>query len=244
MSPKSIENFCDLPENTKVWRYVSLKKLSDLLEKKALFFARPHTFDDPYEGRITEEQFENLKQHSYFKQRRPLIAKNFIKKYRKQVAVNCWSFGDHECEFMWRLYGQNGVVIQSTIKKLKDSIIVSNENKDLGYLAKVGYIDYETDAPSYVDEEFKKIFMAFHKRKSFEAEHEIRLIIKKKEGELSGRGAYVKIKPQTLIEKILVYPFEDKWMIPAVKAIVEEHKFLNLSKIVYPSETAKGKLII
>jgi hypothetical protein len=43
------ERALDAPQ-AKIWRYIDLQRLVSLLTRRALYFARPSSFTDPYEG--------------------------------------------------------------------------------------------------------------------------------------------------------------------------------------------------
>jgi hypothetical protein len=45
--------FVPVPDNEILWRYMNLEKFRHLLEKSALYFARPDTFGDPFERRLS-----------------------------------------------------------------------------------------------------------------------------------------------------------------------------------------------
>src|SRR6056300_1352601 len=127
---------------------------------------------------------------------------------------------------MWKLYltGKEGVAIQSTFKRLKDSFKVNKVDKI--YIGFVKYIDYEKDS---IPE--RNIFNPFlYKRKSFEHEKELRAIIMKFALAEQTRGKhilyvdpewignYVKSDLNILIEKIVVSPTAPDWFTELIKS--------------------------
>lgn len=95
------------------------------------------------------------------------------KEWLRFNAVNCWHANEHESAAMWKLYlkSDEGIAIQSTYKRLKESII---DDEDV-LIGKVNYIDYETD----IIDPNNQYGSLIHKRKSFEHEKEIRAVITK-----------------------------------------------------------------
>ena len=206
-----------------LWKYLDLAKFTSLLQKRELHFCRGDKFDDPLEG-------------SY-----PLSALDVFQggsngygaeAWRKFVAVSCWHNSNDESDAMWRLYTANkqGVAIRTTWKKL-DSAVQSH-----AYLKKVEYIDFikdhaQIDIPSDVFE---------YKRKAYIHENEVRAIITKypkmdiKNGipinskpingeELPESGVFVELDLPTLIDKIVVTPYEDSWFVDVVKGLVDKY---------------------
>ena len=47
---EAVQKYQPRDERIKVWRYLDLPKLIDLLETQSLYFARADTLEDPLEG--------------------------------------------------------------------------------------------------------------------------------------------------------------------------------------------------
>jgi hypothetical protein len=94
------------------------------------------------------------------------------KKLRSLACINCWHLNDAESNAMWKLYlkSNEGIAIQSTVKRLRDSFISNNSTV---HISKVRYLNYELE--SFGDDIFLSPFI--HKRKSFEHEKELRAIV-------------------------------------------------------------------
>ncbi|MBN1566152.1 MAG: DUF2971 domain-containing protein [Anaerolineae bacterium] len=155
---------CELPDDeTKIWRYMSLTKFVSLLHRQALFFGRVAGLqkDDPYEGAFPKN-YDQPDLKRYFRQ----IG------HADTVAVNCWHIGNYESAAMWKLYGDGGIAVQSTIGCLKKSF--DRETREI-YLGKVYYIDYEIDHLS--SDEENMLSLCLHKRPSFEHERELRALM-------------------------------------------------------------------
>jgi len=151
---------------------------------------------------------------------------------------------ENESAAMWEicLKSNEGVAIQSTFKRLKDSFILHKEDEIL--IGKVKYIDYKNNTIPKGN-----IFNPFlYKRKAFEHEKELRAVIMKfaPPEEIIGKhilyvdpkwfGIYVKTDLDVLIDKIVVSPNVPDWFIDLVESIVKKYK---LNKKLEPSELSK-----
>ncbi|CAE6734446.1 hypothetical protein [Candidatus Nitrotoga fabula] len=226
------------PENeeVKVWRYMDFTKFVSLIDTQRLYFARADKFVDPFEGSLPRKNA-----HARFM---PLASpdmslgeinalldlknqlRDITRHYKKFVAINCWHANGHESAAMWKLYlkSNEGIAIQSTYKRLRDSIIDDRQV----YLGKVKYIDYEND----VIRSDNMLAPYMHKRKSFEHEREIRAVvripwtttdIKITEQEPVDHGIQIRINIESLIEKIYIAPGTPKWFIDLVSAVIKRY---------------------
>lgn len=138
---------------------------------------------------------------------------------------------EHESGAMWSLYlkSNEGIAIQSTYKKLKNSIIDEQEI----YLGIIKYIDYEKD---YIAS-YGNLFSPFvHKRKSFEHEKELRAFIMKWPSDLMRKtnnyteetingGISIKVDIEELIERIYIAPNAPKWFTNLVIKVVKRYGY-------------------
>lgn len=170
-------------KNQKIWRYLDFTKLVQLLETESLYFCRADKFEDPFEGAVTYLTHEA---RNYIQDKGGAIQRSqqalewnkqiaeVNRKSRRFYGVNCWHMNNCESAAMWSLYVtlNEGVAIQSTYKRLVDSLSETNESV---YIGKVRYIDYKTD---FINS--GNMFAPFlHKRRSFLHENELRAIIHK-----------------------------------------------------------------
>src|SRR5688572_6426488 len=123
---------------------MSFPKFMSLLEKSALFFARPDKLGDPFEGSFGranldatfltgEEEFtdpdtEGLSDADAMavRERKRAYIRRFIYEYTQKTAyINCWHMNNHESAAMWNIYSRigEGIAVQSTYKRLRDSFI-------------------------------------------------------------------------------------------------------------------------
>ena len=144
----SVERFQPPDENMKIWRYLDLLKLIDLLETRSLHFARSDTLGDSHEGTWPEPNIVDREQNlpkvtAMYKgkvelERYRQAIENMTRFTRQTVYISCWYGGESESVAMWKLYGatMGSVVIQSTYKKLLKALPNST------YLGMVQYKDY------------------------------------------------------------------------------------------------------
>ena len=250
------DNRFDIAPETKLWRYMSFSKFAALLHQKELVLTPVYMFDDPYEGAGGKEKNldkftkalvdyfwdkvsaelgglqvsnEDLQQYmkGYIK-----AASDMGKSNRYFTFVNCWHENEVESEAMWKLYtaGQpDGIAIQTTYGALKKAI----DDIDV-QIGRVTYENYETaflPGDSYF----------WYKRKSFEHEREVRVMIeandeqRKDFAEIYKKNEFTITHPvdlDTLIENVYVSPYASDW----VKDVVDEElKLCGLNKPVLSS---------
>ena len=129
---------------------------------------------------------------------------------------------------MWKLYlkSDEGIAVQSSYRKLRDSII----DDEKIYLGLVKYIDYETE---WI--QVGNVLSPFvHKRKSFEHEREIRAIVVKwpigEKGldfdrETISHGVKIRVDIERLIERIYVAPSSPEWFADLVRGLVRKYGY-------------------
>ena len=198
--------------NVKVWRYVSLPALIDMLSSSSLYFARADTLDDPFEGSIMGLNKLTLSGSI------GLYKRVFIGA-RRVFYVNCWCVHDTESVAMWGLYGSHigSVAIQSTYAKL-----VAALNSDV-LIGRVQYKDYSrtddaiptgTSIPGV-----NLIPLYMHKRLEFQHETEARCLLL---SDSESIGEKVSIEVESIVEKIIVHPRSPDWIHASVEAVVSK----------------------
>jgi hypothetical protein len=114
---------------------------------------------------------------------------------------------------MWRLYGPEGVAIQSTFGRLVKSF---DDESDPIYIGKVTYLDFLADQPPTYG---NTISVAFCKRKEFEHEREVRAVVVKAPAEWKSgsppyaehrdahpKGFKLQVNLERLIEQVVLAP--------------------------------------
>ena len=209
-------------ENAKIWRYMDFTKFVSLLDKSALFFTRVDKLGDPFEGSCPEKVIE-------FWERKLGVEYpgGFYKHLNKFTAVNCWHLNEYESAAMWKMYlrSNEGIAVQSTFKRLKDSL--RNKEHDV-FLGKVRYIDYSR----LVDPVEVFTYPVIYKRKIFKHEQELRAVIRKlpkrgfsERSKLTiAEGIYVPVDLNVLIDKIYLAPVSPVWQFELLKSILEKYQ--------------------
>jgi hypothetical protein len=159
------------PDDKTIWRYMSVTKYIDLLHRKKLFLNRIDKYqtDDPYEGKWTKGWKDSVF---------PGVDNDFFNIFEKQYFVSCWRLGEYESVAMWKIYCSeiDGVVIKSTIGKLKSALDIDQEQQ-----IHIGKVQYIEDHSKYVDKEpdggyWGGLGEICKKRKFFSYEDEVRVI--------------------------------------------------------------------
>ena len=226
-------------ENIKIWRYMDFTKFMSLVDTKKLFFTRPDKFEDPFEGswpkinvaarEFAPDDLEGESRDAYLKAMKVLGEHN--KGWLRFNAVNCWHANEYESAAMWKLYlkSDEGIAIQSTYKRLKESIL----SEDDVFIGKVKYIDYETE---FIDAN-NQYGSLIHKRKSFEHEKEVRAVITKwpklSDDKINFKnapdtikgGIPVKMDIENLVEKIYIAPNSPEWFADLLTAIIKKYGY-------------------
>lgn len=229
----------DTPDDDKkIWRYLDLTKLLDILYRQKLYFPRTDLLGDPYEGSypktnidsrniklaklIKSDIFQNL---SY--QDRTKAEKKFNRDWRKYFGISCWCMSEDESAALWQIYcgSSYGVAIQSTIGRLKKSL--EEEREDV-YIGRVNYIDYLTEEIP----ELNKMYPLVYKRASYAHENELRLVISLPIVEIENntikkirkmKGHYIKINIDELIENVFIAPESEKWQKEIVQSVLSRY---------------------
>lgn len=223
-------------EDVKVWRYMDFTKFVSLIDSRTLYFTRADNFEDPFEGswpisniaaRVhVPDTFTKEQEEKYLKSLPGLS--RFFKKLPQYVSINSWHMSDNESVAMWKVYlkSDEGIAIQSTYAKLKESIV----DEERVFLGKVTYIDYEIDTM-----DADNMLLPFvHKRLSFSHEQEVRaLVMKLPPGagnpdtsiETIKHGLTINIDLRTLVENIYVSPSAPSWFTDLVETVIKKFGF-------------------
>lgn len=233
------------PDDTVIWRFMSLAKFLSLLTKSSIYFCQARRLRDidPYEGTWSRPnlQFYQLMKNEAFAREvlqiapheplPPNLADVFSPDRQKQLGdifasttyVNCWNISEHESAFLWSIYASpsDGIGIRSTIGRLKNSI--EKEKRGI-YIGPVVYMDYNADRIP----EGNKLNPFFRKRKSFEAERELRAcFIELVDGigwsdralTVNPSGHYISCDIHALVDEVFVSPAAPQWFADAVSEV-------------------------
>jgi len=216
-------------ENAKIFRYMDFPKFVSLLDTSALFFSRADKLGDPFEGSFSKANIE-LRPQVYkgeVPQKAFVQLGEFIKSLKKFTFINSWYLNEYESAGMWKSYlkSNEGIAIQSTFKKLKDSL---KDKEHSIHIGKVKYIDYEKDWMP----EGNSFYPFLHKRKNFEHEQELRVVIQDvplKGGKIDfstplfDEGLYVSVDLNVLIDRIYLAPTCPKWLSELTESVTKKY---------------------
>lgn len=191
-----------ISENTKLYRYITFSQFVSLVEKRQVYLTRITNWNDPWEAAL--EKVPTLMDDGTPKL--PLYS------HHMDTFGQCWTLKE-ESEAMWNIYSPNrdGVKIKTSASK-----IFSIEGLTQGILAKVEYTDYKT----IVVPENEKFGTMLLKRKAFEHEEEVRLLVNANfyQGvNYRDSNLCFDIDPIDFIEEIVVDPRANDWLVDAIK---------------------------
>jgi hypothetical protein len=215
----------------KIWRYMDLSKLISILDKKALYFPRADNLGDPFEGSFPKINIQK-RQHAFSTHDGPglITLSDYYKKFIKCTVINCWHINDDESDAMWKIYikGGEGIAIQSTVGRLKASLLSYPEHSSIS-VGMVAYVNYEEDRiPD------NTLAPYFHKRKSFKHEQEYRAIIQrikhKQNSDIDFKkstlqdGVYIPVDIDKLVENVHLSPTCPLWQKEVAQSILKKYK--------------------
>jgi hypothetical protein len=215
-----------------IWRYIDLAKLIHLAANRTLHFTRIDQFKDKFEGSYP---IGNLKDWEY---KYPGVGD--FSGWRKFACVSCWYESENESAAMWELYSRSGqgMAIRSTKDKLKDSLLFAEEV----FFSNVKYIDFLRDKADISTP--LEVFL--YKRIEFASEREFRAAlfdlpgceefkdgfpilgsVEKQEG-FPKNGKDMPVKPEVLIEKVILSPYSKPWYKEMVKDVLGKYDLSSL----------------
>ena len=210
------------PDEVGIWRYMTLESFLFLMTRSRLYFCRADKFQDPWEGVWPKPIVRALRSQEFAQSYKGKDLGETIlrwsENYRKSVFINCWCKNSHESAAMWSIYDGRGtsVAITSTIGRLKRAIL----DRDF-YIGNVQYIDYRDGTIPTLN----MLLPFFTKRKSFEHEQELRVLInelpltgKKVDWAKASEEILARADLRTLIDTVYVSPSAALW----VKDVVGE----------------------
>jgi len=252
-------------DNTKIWRYMDFTKFVDIIDRRKMFFPTVAMLQkiDPFEGSFPKAYIDYFNANlddiftpetwkTFNKESAPKDFSRARKSMSKFVAVSCWNKQDEQSAALWKIYCStfNGIAIESTIGRLKDSLQSEERGINIG---EVEYIDHFSPEPSDLipktpvktpDDILYKVFT--YKGKSFNYENEVRAIVElpklKKVSQFQAKfikyhkGYNAKIDPKLLIEKVHLTPMtinkDSKWQKNVVKSVLVKYG-LNKKVIIW-----------
>ena len=200
-----------LPDDAKVWRYMTFSRFMWVLQKKQLWLSRADHLGDPWEISLAGDQLQ------YVISRHPITpitngvrpkaetvmqrSERINKLWRQRTFVSCWNASDHESHALWRIYcgSSDGMAVQTTFARLRQSV---------GGLP-VLKVAYEKPGirkrtPTLVD-------LVTKKRPMFAYEQEIRVVRDATKEPVPGgvTGHPIEWNPELVLEAVFIHPEAD-----------------------------------
>mgnify|MGYP000007999052 FL=1 len=216
----------------RVWRYMDFAKFVNIAIFQSLYLPRSDMFEDLFEGTYSQATVDKFPKPSSTKAdlmtaHYGALLVNLLEaqpKIRKQTFISCWHLSNHESAAMWKLYSASNqaIAIVSTYAKLAKSM------PDGSYIGKVEYIDYgDTFIPTG-----SPLIPFFRKRKSFEHEKEIRVVVQNSCYVADKYGVTVPFQVSEIIDSIFIAPSAPGWYLSTVREFLTR---LNLDIVVHQS---------
>jgi hypothetical protein len=212
--------------DVKLWRYMDFLKLVDLLQRRALWFARLDQLRDAHEGLLPKSVRSAL---SVLSVESAAYGRFAYEPWRKQGCVNCWHMSEYESAAMWDLYAvRGGIAVCSHVSRLKAAVSPDYEPGSWGlYGNAVRYVDFDSyNEPFLSVESGKTVVRASElhlKRLSFQHEREYRLTTTLDGADENRIGKHIPLCLATMIEEIRVSPTAQDWMVEAVASEVKQY---------------------
>ena len=213
----------DLSENDKIYHYYTMKNFIRLYKTRKMHLTHIYNWDDPWElpykfikvNNINKNKDNDTDTVNLFKD---FSYVDFIATYANSMLKNdnipwmgeaggiCFT-KNYDCDFMWRSFVDDcGVCVETKIIDLIESI-KCNSMRAL-FIAPIQYIDVEDNPKNILFCEERKYYpyttwMGYVKRKNFEHENEIRMII---EPLYNREISDINIDLDRYINKVMLYP--------------------------------------
>lgn len=232
------------PDDTILWRYMTLSNFLFLLASRKLYFCHKYELDDPWEGEHSATFRASFSKHldevlggkndAQSELHRRFIF-GVVDLVGMMATINCWHEDDSESVAMWSLYakGSDGVAISTTVGDLKKAL---NRSKKEFYIGRVSYETYAQADRALrlsVDSPESYLLPLFQKRKSFQHEREVRaVIVQERKGhstldllrsmDSTRSGLQVPVDVSLLCKRVVAAPTYPKWGIRALQSIVSD----------------------
>jgi hypothetical protein len=208
---KSLNKFKGKGFNIPIYRYIPFERFLHLILNKEMFIPQVIAWEDPYENWLIKA--------SFFVENTRASYKDFLTSYYGQ----CWTMS-RENDAFWRIYSpdKNSIKIKSSIKKLLSAKVKTQDSDPIRIINKyIGQVSYLTSNQiiKWVKQERSKTGIVnsdilresqFVKRKEFNHEKEIRLIITNTtDPSIVGNNTnhlLLQIEPNDFIDEIIFDP--------------------------------------
>lgn len=236
-------------EDLVIWRYMDFTKFVSLLETRSIFFVRVAQLDDPFEGSFPVSQSPvervlGMLPQGVFPEGVTVEVTpspgflDFWSLMRSWAMVSCWHAVAHESAAMWKLYTSTnaGVAIRSTVGRLRQALGTPSPGPpdffggDRYHIGMLEYIDYGS---SYIPIA-NVVAQFFRKRRSFEHEYELRVLLEQypinadrwpdySHRQPDDHGKYIPVDLKALIYDIRIPPQAGQWYLELVSKVATRY---------------------
>jgi hypothetical protein len=232
-----------------LWRYMDVARFIDLIDRRALYFARVDQMEDPWEGTLGERgEEENMEAIAaglppHITSTASAVEavrkdyRRFRAQYRTRMYLSCWVGSEVESAAMWRIYtGRDGlgVAIETTFERFERALPAEYPHEIVA--GRVRYIDYRSESPQIGNAYAGYVC----KRLSFRHEQEVRALIYTHGEELDKVGLIVPVDLATLVRHVHVAPTAPEWYEDVVRRAAERY---GLDAPVTRSDLYAGPLV-
>lgn len=219
-------------------RYLDLAKYIDLISTKTLYVASAVDFEDSLEGTLPE-QIREMYETDPDVIKHLGVEKSILEREQEnriKTNVSCWTKGPKDNMALWKIYGASNqsLAIITTLDKLIRSTLLWRGISSVTF-KEVVYIDHSDTLPDGV---YSLSYDTFgFKHEAYEYENEVRIVVTRSSLETPS-PLRLKVKPNEIIEKIIISPEAGEWFCNIVKSVSKKYN------IVAPVESSNlGKLI-
>lgn len=207
-----------LSNSSKLWRFMNLHKFEDLINSKALHYARIDQFDDKLEGispfssirAILDDNQRNEEQ----KRETFYLYKARMDNNRKVSFACCWHINEEINFSLWNEYGENShesIAIQTNVRKISKIV------KNTGFPVLNEPVRY-FDEPYFNQNAYW--FPTLFKRSVYQKEREFRSILFVYGFELL--GLKIGINMEEFISKIYIHPKASKEFFKKMRMFIKD----------------------
>ncbi|HEV8387134.1 MAG TPA: hypothetical protein VGQ03_05890 [Nitrososphaera sp.] len=210
--------------NSRIWRYMKVDHLRDLLYYRRLYFARADTVSDINEGQLPKSIRETVQailphvhrdRNLYSVEELMKQEEKGLQQYKRAIFLNCWHLEENETKERWRHHSDKVVAIQSTYLKLE---LASYEKRRKRYeVSAVNYIDHDND---FVSQQHP-FTIYIQKASKYAFERELRAITFSPNPPDNG-GMSISMNLESVLEQIVISPNVDASARSEIRSIVVE----------------------
>jgi len=218
-----VEGDTTLKDNLVLMRYLDLAKFLDLISTKTLYVASSVDFEDQLEGTLPEkirELYENDPEIANYYGSSSIQC--IEHKNRIKNNISCWTKGPKDNMALWKIYGNSkqSIAITTTFDKIVQSTLLWR-NLSAVTFKEVVYIDHSGKLPDGIYTLGHNTFGLKHEAYSFE--NEVRMIVTR-DSLKEPCPLRLKIRPNDIIEKIIVSPEAGDWFYNLVSSVSKRYR--------------------